>query len=350
MGLSDAQKAVADALRLITNRATEILGILSERVQRSEVLRIPKSCPNELGIFECDHGIKLGPSERTETVLWIRESERKRLRITDDTVQKYHVPVKTPRGPKIYGIQPWMLLSCERLFRSHVETVRAYIDGLPSDWKPLRVPKGLGSEDFDRQIALTREFVDGILSVAVKLSDKFLVNLRRQRCGTLDGAFFSPSNWVWEPEQSQLEAAATAREGGRSTRRLPGVGMRWQEANVQIQKYLEQHAKDHTVTVGELVSEIPCSQGTVSKCPAWQAYMKVRKAARQPSAVGMTDKILTRKDTATEDSDRDDEIDKSDNTKELERLIVESNKENSLDPSPLDENARPRKFTPRRKP
>lgn len=134
-----------------------------------------------------------------------------------------------------------------------------------------------------------------------------------------------------------------------------GVGMELHTADALIRKYLEEHAKDHTVTVRELVKEIHCSRGLVAKCPAWQTYMKVRKEGRAPRKVVSLDgkppskqfprgsglihiTPATQQYNATAEPDLADEIDKKE---ELERLIREQENDRKADVA--------RHFTPRRK-
>jgi hypothetical protein len=120
--------------------------------------------------------------------------------------------------------------------------------------------------------------------------------------------------------------------------------MQLHTADALIRKYIVEHASHHTVTVRELVKEIRCSPGLISKCPAWRAYMKLRQENRLPRAMGLTDKLLeitpaTRKYDATGADDPADEMDRKE---ALERLTREQDADSRAD--------RARRFTPRRKP
>jgi len=122
-----------------------------------------------------------------------------------------------------------------------------------------------------------------------------------------------------------------------------GTGMELPTADALVRKYIVDHAEHHTVTVRELVKEIRCSAGLISKCPAWQTYMKLRKAGRVPRAVGLTDKLMeitpAARHNKAESADRDEEIDRKE---ALERLIRDQEADQHVD--------RAKHFVPRRKP
>lgn len=71
-------------------------------------------------------------------------------------------------------------------------------------------------------------------------------------------------------------------------------GMSRDEANVAAREYLQKHARNRKVTVRELAEAIGCSQGLVSRLPAWRAYRKglTQDKPPAPRAESLTDRVL----------------------------------------------------------